>query len=463
MSEDVSEPTLDRVATQVTPSVSEPYNAPVKVPESEAPRVLKRDEHSISRKNIHDNALKVLYRLRKGGHLAYLVGGGVRDLLLDRAPKDYDIATDARPQQMKGLFRNSRIIGRRFRIAHVYFHNGIVEVSTFRRDPDPDGQAGAPGELLITDDNIFGTPREDAFRRDFTVNALFYEISDFSVVDYVGGLKDLEDGVIRCIGDPDVRFQEDPVRMLRACEMAARLGFEIEPVACDSISRHCRRIEQGAPARISEEILQILGCGSCAPAFEWMRKLNLLEHLLPPVGSASPATDNGSLQPSKLFEAIDAAVKKGAKLSPVVLTAGVLLPQYLGALAVASKAANAAGKALPRYRVRELASVHVKPFSERFSLPRQRTEQIVQSFQVLYGLQRPNLTPRERVRQAGRPGFGEALELLTLMVAANGDNGPESDQLPHWRALQKRVSKPKDAADPTQVRRRPRRRRRRRG
>lgn len=441
----------------VTPPASEPYNAPVKAPSSDTPRVLQRAEHSISRKNIHVNALKVLYRLRKRGHLAYLVGGGVRDLLIDRVPKDYDIATDARPQQMKGLFRNSRIIGRRFRIAHVYFHGGIVEVATFRRDPDPEGQAGAPGQLLITDDNIFGTPREDAFRRDFTVNALFYEISDFTVVDYVGGLNDLRDGVIRCIGDPDVRFQEDPVRMLRACELAARLGFEIDPVACDSMSRHSRRIEQGAPARISEEILQILGCGSSAPAFEWMRKLGLLEHLLPPCGVGSNSTDKVIVGRTQLLASLDEGVNNGVKLSPVVLTACLLLPDYLRAQAAAAESA----RGLPRYRVRELASEHVKPFSERFSLPRQRTEQIVQSLQVLYGLQRPHLTPRDRVRQAGRPGFGEALDLLALLADAGDAEGIHRDQIAPWRALQKRVARPIEQPEGLQERRRPRRRRRR--
>jgi poly(A) polymerase len=428
----------------------------VKTAAPSTPRVLQRAEHPISRKNIHDNALKVLYRLRQGGYLAYLVGGGVRDLLIDKAPKDYDIATDARPQQMKSLFRNSRIIGRRFRIAHVYFREGIVEVSTFRRDPDPAAQAGAPGELLITDDNIFGTPREDAFRRDFTVNALFYEIVNFSVIDYVGGLDDLRDGVIRCVGDPDVRFQEDPVRMLRACEMAARLNFEIETVARDSISQHCERNEQGAPARISEELLQILGCGSCAPAFEWMRKLGLLDTLLPSTTAGSNPTEEIARRSAELFQAVDSRIGGGAELSPVVLSACVLLPAYLSAQ---EAAASAAGRVLPRYKVRELACEHIKPFAERFSLPRQRTEQMVQSFQVLNGLQRPNPTHRERVRHAGRPGFSDALELLALMAQAWGG---AAEDISHWRVLQKRVAKPKELSTPSSERRRPRRRRRRR-
>jgi poly(A) polymerase len=154
------------------------------------PRILGRPDHTISRSNIDDNALKVLHRLHRARRLGYMVGGAVRDLLLDRKPKDYDIATDARPPEVRRLFRNSRIIGRRFRLAHVYFKEGIVEVATFRRDPDPGAQQGADGELLITDDNVFGTPEEDAFRRDFTVNALFYNIADYSVIDYVDGIED---------------------------------------------------------------------------------------------------------------------------------------------------------------------------------------------------------------------------------------------------------------------------------
>ena len=171
----------------------------------------------------------MLYRLRTAGYKGYLVGGSVRDLLLSRSPKDFDIGTDAHPQALRKLFRNCRMIGRRFRLAHILFANGkVVEVATFRRPPDPVTEGKGP-DLLQTSDNTFGTPREDALRRDFTINGLFYDISDFSVIDYVGGLEDLEAGLIRTIGDPDIRFREDPVRMMRAVEFASRLGFAITP------------------------------------------------------------------------------------------------------------------------------------------------------------------------------------------------------------------------------------------
>ena len=212
------------------------------------PRVIPRDAHTVSRRDIDPDALKVLYRLRQGEHIAYLVGGSVRDLLLGRRPKDFDIGTSAHPYQVKKLFRNCWIIGRRFRLAHVKFGTKVIEVATFRRQVQPgeevtqeiviapngpaaDGPTPSAGdaEALLHHDNTFGTPEEDAFRRDFTINALFYDIATFSVIDYVDGLDDLRAGLVRSIGDPEVRFREDPVRMLRAVALAARLDFTIEP------------------------------------------------------------------------------------------------------------------------------------------------------------------------------------------------------------------------------------------
>ncbi len=166
-----------------------------------APVVVARPDHSISRKLISEGAVKVLYRLKNAGYKGYMCGGAVRDLMLGKLPKDFDVCTDAEPRELRRLFRNARIIGRRFRLAHVIFRDGIVEVSTFRRTPDPEEQKGGPEDLLITSDNAFGTPREDAFRRDFTINALFYNVADFSVIDYVGGTEDLEAGLIRVIGE----------------------------------------------------------------------------------------------------------------------------------------------------------------------------------------------------------------------------------------------------------------------
>src|ERR1700682_4161394 len=203
------------------------------------PRVIPRAEHPLSRRDVDPDALRVLYRLRQFNYAAYLVGGSVRDLLIGRRPKDFDIGTSSRPYQVKKLFRNCWIIGRRFRLAHVKFGSKVIEVATFRRQvaageevvqdgvPAPDPST-PEGEHLIHHDNTFGTPEEDAFRRDFTINALFYDIASFSVIDYVGGLEDLHARVVRSIGDPDVRLLEDPVRMLRAVALSARLDFSIE-------------------------------------------------------------------------------------------------------------------------------------------------------------------------------------------------------------------------------------------
>src|SRR5262249_24647956 len=215
------------------------------------------------------DALKVLYRLRQGEHAAYLVGGSVRDLLLGRRPKDFDIGTSAHPYQVKKLFRNCWIIGRRFRLAHVRFGPKVIEVATFRRQVQPGEevvQDGVPapdpntaeGAHLLHHDNTFGTPEEDAFRRDFTVNALFYDIATFSVIDYVGGLEDLRAALVRSIGDPELRFKEDPVRMLRAVALAARLGFSIDPPTRDAIHAHSREIARSSPARLLEEFYKIL-------------------------------------------------------------------------------------------------------------------------------------------------------------------------------------------------------------
>jgi poly(A) polymerase len=236
------------------------------------PRIVPREEHPISRRDIDPDALKVLYRLRQGEYTAYLVGGSVRDLLLGRHPKDFDIGTSAHPYQVKKLFRNCWIIGRRFRLAHVKFGQKVIEVATFRRQvaageeivqdgvPAPDPTT-PEGEQLIHHDNTFGTPEEDAFRRDFTINALAYDIATFSIIDFVGGLEDLRAGIVRSIGDPDVRLNEDPVRMIRAIAIAARLDFAIEPTLLQSIRRHRREIAKSSLPRLIEEYYKILRQG----------------------------------------------------------------------------------------------------------------------------------------------------------------------------------------------------------
>src|SRR6186997_3283248 len=256
------------------------------------PVIVPRAQHPISRRDIDPDALKVLYRLHESGYIGYLVGGSVRDLLLSRRPKDFDIGTSAHPYQIKKLFRNCWIIGRRFRLAHVRFGTKTIEVATFRRpvtqeelaaaeEPQPETAMRTEGDesldRLVHRDNTFGTPEEDAFRRDFTINALFYDIANFSIIDYTGGLDDLRAGLVRCIGDPTERFQEDPVRMLRAVAMAARLGFRIDSPIDDAIAEHRDDIARSAPARLMEEFYKLLRSGAAEQAFRMLAERRLLE------------------------------------------------------------------------------------------------------------------------------------------------------------------------------------------
>src|SRR5260370_3782716 len=258
------------------------------MPDVVDPRIVPRQEHSVSRRDIDPDALKVLYRLRQHEYVASVVGGSVGDLLLGRRPKDFDIGTSAHPYQVKKLFRNCWIIGRRFRLAHVKFGQKVIEVATFRRQVLPGEeivQDGVPapdrstpeGEHLIHRDNTFGTPEEDAFRRDFTINALFYDIATFSVIDYVGGLDDLRAGIVRSIGDPEVRVREDPVRMLRAVALAARLNFAIDPPVLEAIRTHRHEIAKSSLPRLLEEYYKILRAGAAEQAFRSLATLGLLE------------------------------------------------------------------------------------------------------------------------------------------------------------------------------------------
>ncbi len=247
--------------------------------------IKKRSQHTVSRKNIDKDALNVMHRLNRNGHKAYLVGGSVRDLLLGRDPKDFDVSTSAKPNQVKKLFRNCFLVGRRFRLAHIRFgYHKIIETSTFRRQPEPGDDADDPNASLVQkDDNAFGTPKEDAFRRDFTINGLFYDLKDFSIIDHVGGLADLKKGIIRCIGDPNVRFREDPVRMMRAVRFASRLGFKIDPASRKAILKHYKDIETPPAARLLEETYRLFAFHASEPAFFLLWQTKLMSVMFPEV------------------------------------------------------------------------------------------------------------------------------------------------------------------------------------
>jgi len=233
---------------------------------------------ALDRASIDPDADRVVRRLARQGYKAYLVGGCVRDLLLGRSPKDFDVATSATPNEIKALFRNCRIIGRRFRLAHVFFGNKIIETSTFRANPRDDDDSDL-GDLLIRRDNVFGNETEDARRRDFTINGLFYDVEQEKVIDHVGGLVDLEANLIRTIGDPDIRFQEDPVRMLRAIKFAARLGFTLEPATYRALLRWRGEIRKCPAPRVLEEVYRLLRGGAARRSFEVMVETGTLSVL----------------------------------------------------------------------------------------------------------------------------------------------------------------------------------------
>ncbi len=289
--------------------------------DSGVPCVLPRAEHCISRNQIDEHALKVLYRLNRQGHMAYLVGGSVRDLLLGRTPKDFDVGTDATPNQVKTLFRNCFLVGRRFRLAHIRFRgNLLVEVATFRRNPDESELPENDDEHFHFVQNVFGDPREDAFRRDFTINALFYNIDDFSVIDHVGGLKDLEERTLRMIGDPLVRFEEDPVRMLRALEFSARLDFTIDDEIISAIDQRSHLLSSASSARLREEIMELFRHRVAGQVCEMAQLYGLLDQLFADIPFLP--------QTFELLKLIDQRTAEGKPIRESLALAGLVLPAF---------------------------------------------------------------------------------------------------------------------------------------
>lgn len=246
-------------------------------------QIIPRSDHCISRTDISNAALKVLYRLKDGGHEAYLVGGGVRDLLLGGHPKDFDVATSATPEEVHQLFNNSRLIGRRFRLVHVRFGREIIEVATFRAPAgaEDDDHQIAEGSGRVLRDNVWGSLEDDALRRDFTVNSLFYGIEDFAIRDYTGGVADIEARQLRLIGDPEQRYREDPVRMLRAARFAAKLDFEIEPGTAEPIGKLAHLLDNIPPARLFDEFGKLFQSGHALKSWQQLQKFDLTHHLFP--------------------------------------------------------------------------------------------------------------------------------------------------------------------------------------
>ncbi len=439
------------------------------------PVIVPRADHPISRRDIDPDALRVLQRLQQNGHVAYLVGGSVRDLILGRRPKDFDIGTDAHPYQIKRLFRNCWIIGRRFRLAHIKFGTKTIEVATFRKNvsgeaeptangddpaltadapesvivaqaapsetrhvwapadhhvsgPDPVAadddarhsrerrgggrEARSAGHDIVHRDNTFGTPEEDAFRRDFTINALFYDPSTKSVIDYVGGLGDLEQRVIRSIGDPRIRFVEDPVRMFRAAIFGARLGFDMDPLVIEAIAELRHLITKASAARMLEEYFKVLRSGYAESSFRALGRMRLLELITPELKSA----------PDALWDSLAAIDRYRQRFpsAPPELTNSVLVGSLLHPIGLLSRPMPDRGAGGDEEHP-ERVSFGALPVARK-DLDRMR-----QVLQTVPRLSDPALPPRVARGLPHRPSFPDALTWFEIF-------GGDTAMLEHWKA-----------------------------
>ena len=433
---------------------------------SAQPIIIPRSEHNISRANISPNAVKVLYRLREAGYRACLVGGGVRDLLLGREPKDFDIATDARPEQVYRLFRNCRLIGRRFRLAHVQFGQEIIEVATFRaRGADGEDSDGPTVERAedgrILRDNVYGTIEEDAWRRDFTINALYYDIANFAVLDYVGGMADLQAGLIRLIGDPAQHYHEDPVRLLRAVRFAAKLGFRIDPVTEAPLRQLGHLLEKIPPARLFDEILKLFLGGCAVQTFELLRHYRLFGWLFP-VTERCLSRQQRHYPKTLLIRALastDQRLGEGQPVSPAFLFAAVLwepLREQMNRLQAEGldehEALQAAADLVIQAQLRHTA------LPRRYSLPMREIWELQPRLAVITG-KRP-------LRLFAHPRFRAAYDFLLLRAETDDEQAAELadwwtrflalDEVGRVRATQPAAKEAKTKRDKPRRRRKPR-------
>jgi poly(A) polymerase len=394
-----------------------------------SPRVVPREAHNISRKDISPNALKVLYKLREANFEAYLVGGAVRDLLVGGHPKDFDVATNATPEQVRAIFRNCRLIGRRFRLAHIMFGEEIIEVATFRSNAD-DGsgdRATEDGGRLLRD-NVYGSVEDDALRRDFTANALYYTIDDFSVRDYVGGLEDVQARVLRLIGDPDARYREDPVRMMRAVRLAAKLDFTIHPSAAEPIPLLAGLLNEASSARLFDECLKLFLSGHAEKSFMGLEKHGLLPVLFPETCKALATNSSGVLR-AMLLQALrntDSRIAENKTVTPSFLFAALLWPAYCRELAVLQKAGVdvivAQQRAADRVTLHQVQRIALP---RRFSLPMQEIWLLQSRFS--------QRIPKRVFRLLSHPRFRAAFDFLELRMSGNSE---VTEDVAFWREAQ---------------------------
>ena len=393
-----------------------------------APRIIPREQHIISRKQISANALRVLYRLHEAGFQAYLVGGAVRDLLVGGAPKDFDVATDATPEQVKQLFRNCRLIGRRFRLAHVVYGPEIIEVATFRANIDDGSGARELDNGRLVRDNVYGSIEDDAVRRDFTANALYYAIADFSVRDFVGGYEDVEARLLRLIGEPEARYREDPVRMLRAVRLAAKLGFGIEPATAEPIPRLAPLLSEASSARLFDEALKMFLAGHAERSFLELERQGLLASLLPDTAAALVADASGLCRTMLLrgLANTDARINADKSVTPAYLFAALLWPAYASELQRLLEdghdLATSEQRAADRVTIRQIERVAIP---RRFSVP----------MHEIWWLQ-SRFTARQKkrvMRVLSHPRFRAAFDFLELRASVV----PElQEEFAFWREAQ---------------------------
>lgn len=385
--------------------------------------IVPRAEHALSRSALAAPALKVLYRLKAAHYQAFLVGGGVRDVLLGLQPKDFDIATNALPEEVRATFSNCRLIGRRFRLAHVHFGGHVVEVATFRG-------AGAEGDdaVVVDDrgrvlrDNVYGSLEEDAWRRDFTVNALYYSIEDFSIHDYVGGMADLQNRVLRLIGDPWTRYREDPVRMLRAVRFAAKLGFSLEAQTARALAELSALLTDISPARLYDESLKLLLGGHAAQTFTLLREHGLFGYLFPATEAVIQREGEQGPTARLLHRAMldtDQRIAEGKPVTPAFLFAAL----GWGPVRDAVAARVAAGMALPQAMLEASefidAAMPVLP-PRRFRAPMQEIWRLQHRFE--------STTPKRAKVLLSHPRFRAAYDFLLL----RGHAGEIPDALREW-------------------------------
>ncbi len=387
------------------------------------PVVIPRSAHNVSRANISESALKVLYRLKRGGYRGYLVGGGVRDLLLGHEPKDFDVATDATPEQIRKLFSNCRLIGRRFRLAHVRYGREIIEVATFRagHGATPEG-AAVSNEGRVLRDNVYGSFEEDAWRRDFTVNSLYYDIRDFSVVDCTGGMADLKKGLLRLIGDPEQRYREDPVRMLRAVRFSAKLGFQIEAKTAAPIQELAYLLTEVPAARLYEEVLKLFLSGHAASVFRLMDKYGIFEQLFPEV--AESLEDEGGdrkLLLSRAFLNTDSRILGDKHVTPGFLFAALLW----GPLQRAAKVYQADGMT-PLQAIEHASGGVLAQQVKRVAIPRRFSTVSREIWSLQPRLERRR--GRQPLRLIEHPRFRAGYDFLLLRAEA----GEPVGELAEW-------------------------------